>query len=138
MRKKYFLIAGIVLLCLAGWGFYQYQRPRANIANKTADVTIDAADMFGQFQKDEPSANKKFLDKIIAVKGEVVDVQQTDTTMSLQLKGNDLGGVNCSIKTDKGIDYQTNVLKKGAVVTVKGICTGYLMDVNLVDCALDK
>ncbi len=135
MRKKYFFIAGIVLLCLAGWGFYQYHRPRANLANKTADVTIDAVDMFNQYQKDEAASNKKFLDKIIETKGEVTDAQQTDTTMTVELKGGEMGGINCSIKTDH---EKLPLPTKGSVITIKGLCTGYLMDVNLVDCALEK
>jgi hypothetical protein len=136
MRKKYFFIAGIVLLCLAGWGFYQYQRPRANIANKTADFTMNAPDLFGAYQKDETASNKKFSDKIIEVKGKVAEIEQTDTTMSIQLKGGDMGGINCSLKTTS--DEKIQPPAKGAIVTIKGICTGYLMDVNLVDCVLEK
>jgi hypothetical protein len=139
MRKKYFFIAGIVLLCLAGWGYHQFQKPRANIADKTPDVTIDALGLYTQFQANELAANKSFLDKIIAVKGEITDVRQTDTTLSIQLKAAETGGINCSVKIDKSMDYQHILTpKKGAVVTIKGLCTGYLMDVDLVDCALEK
>lgn len=135
MRKKYFFIAGIVLLCLAGWLLYKYQLPRTNIANKTADVTIVAMDIYSQYQKDEPSSNKKFLDKIIEVKGEVADVQQTDTTMSVQLKGGEMGGINCSVNM---AHKRMTLPIKGSTITIKGLCTGYIMDVNLVDCVLEK
>lgn len=139
MRKKYFFIAGIALLCLAGWGFHQYQRPRANVADKTADFTIDAAGLYNQFQANEPASNKKFLDKIVLVKGEITDIQQTDTTLSIQLKATYIGGINCSLKVEDEKDYQNIITpKKGAIVTIKGLCTGYLTDVNLVDCALEN
>ena len=56
--------------------------------------------------------------------------------VSLNLKGSADGGVNCSIlkkDLDPGDKFNT-----GDSVTIKGKCTGFLMDVNLVDCVIKK
>jgi len=76
MRKKYFLIAGLIWLVLAGLGLYYYDKPHANAGSKTTDIDISAVDLFNQYQKDESAANKKFLDKIIEVKGTITDIQK--------------------------------------------------------------
>ncbi|MBS1599551.1 MAG: hypothetical protein JST75_15105 [Bacteroidetes bacterium] len=136
MRKKYFLIAGIVWLVLAGLGLYYYDKPHANAGDKSTDISITAGDLFSQFQQDENAANKKFLDKIIEVKGTVMDVQQSGNTTSVQLDGGSGGaGINCSI----AINNEKNKItlpEKGSVITIKGRCAGMLMDVNLVDCVI--
>lgn len=133
MRKKIFFIAGIVCLILAVTALYFYNKPHQNAGSLSTDVSIDAVDLYNQYQKDEAAANKKFLDKIIEVKGMVTDVQQSGNTASVQLgAGEAMGGINCSL-TGK-----TALPSKGARITVKGKCSGMLMDVNLVDCVIQQ
>jgi hypothetical protein len=137
MRKKYFLIAGLIWLVLAGLGLYYYDKPHANAGNKSTDFAINAVDLFNQYQKDEAAANKKFLDKIIEVKGIVTDVQQSGNIISIQLDGGSTAGINCSITDDNEKD-RAALPHKGAAVTIKGKCSGLLMDVNLVDCVIEQ
>lgn len=135
MRKKYFLVAGIIWLVLIGIGLYLYNKPHTSTASERPDVTINAADLYGQYQRDENAANKKFLDKIILVKGKIADIQHGGNSTSVQLEGNAGGGVNCSLSAN---EKESNLPAKGATVSIKGKCSGLLIDVNLVDCVVVK
>ena len=134
MKKKYFIIAGILLLLIIGWGFYKYNKPHAGIADQKTDYTLTAVDLFNSFQKDESAANKKYLGKVIGVKGSISVVQTGSGNTNIQMDASPMGGVNCSFSN---ADEQTlKTLKKGDTLTIKGRCTGFLMDVNLVDCVV--
>lgn len=124
---------GIALLCAIGWGFHLYFKTRPDIGSMKASVSLTAISLYTQYQKDETAANTLFLEKVIAVDGEVLDVTKTDSTLSIQLKGGDNGGINCSIR-----NIPNTIPKKGSRVTIKGKCSGFLMDVNLVDCVMEK
>lgn len=134
MKKKYFIIAGVLLLLIIGWGFYKYNKPHAGIADQKADYVMTAADLFNSFQKDESAANKKYLGKVIAVKGMISAIQAGSGNTNIQIDVSPMGGVNCSFSKTDGQTLKT--LKKGDTLTIKGRCTGFLMDVNLVDCVL--
>ena len=45
-----------------------------------------------------------------------------------------MGGVSCKLSNEEKDKKIT--AKKSTTVTIKGRCSGYLMDVNLVDCIL--
>ena len=134
MKKKLLFFISILLLCAAGWGFYLYNKPRTGVENKQADITISAADLYKQYNDNETAANQKFLNKIISVTGTADEVNQTDSTYTILLKNEaDMGGVSCSL-----FDNKAAAIAKGKTVTVKGKCTGYLMDVALTDCVISK
>jgi hypothetical protein len=139
MRKRRTIIwAGILLLVLAsaGYGWYLYNKPHRSAAGKKADVTIDADTLFHQYQADEHAADLKYMGKVISVTGRLSEIQHSGNSviwiLSTQPGG---GGVNCQLfpgaQTGPGP-------KQGESVTVKGRCTGFLMDVNLSDCVPDK
>lgn len=136
MRKKYLIIAVLVWIVLIALGFYFYNKPHASSASKKTDVLIDAADLYKAFQHDESTANSRYVDKIIEVKGRVMEIQHSGIRTSLQLDaGSTMGGVNCSL-ADSSPDLK--IPDKGSLVVVKGKCSGFLMDVNLVDCVMKK
>jgi len=136
MRKKYFIIIAIIVLIVAAWVYHLFTANRPGLAGVNADISINAVDLYNQFQSDENTADKKYLDKVIEIKGTITDIQQTDTTLSIELKGADMGGINCGIASD-GYDKALS-FKKEATITVKGRCSGFLMDVNMVDCIIEK
>lgn len=126
---------GILLLILAAVGWYLYNKPHAGVANIEADVSVTAAQLYKDFQQDETLANKKYLNKVIEVSGNIADVQHiNDVQIILLNSGETLGGVSCRLNnSDNNKNY---TVKKSGKLTVKGRCSGYLMDVNLVDCII--
>ena len=134
MKKKVLFFIGILLLCLAGWGFYLYNKPRTGVEGKSTDITITATDLYKQYSDNETAANQKFLNKIISVTGIADEVNKTDSTYTILLKSDaDMGGISCSL-----FDNKTAAVSNGKSITVKGKCTGYLMDVALTDCIIEK
>lgn len=135
MKRKWFLIAGLMLILLAaGWFYYLYQKPRADVTDAKATHTLTAEKLYTDFVADEAAADQKYTDKIIEVKGMVGEVQAMDTSaMVLLAAGNETGGINCSFQHN-----EIALPQKGQMVTIKGKCTGFLMDVNLVDAVFVK
>jgi hypothetical protein len=130
---KYLLLLAVIG---AAVGFYQYNKPHQNMEKADADVTMTAPELFQAFEKDELSANETYLDKVVEVKGEVQQVSINDEGgISLTLNsGNDMFGVICQL--DELTEHQKTTFEPGEEVTVKGICTGMLMDVVLVRCVV--
>lgn len=151
MRKKSFFIAGMIVLSLGligmGYGWYLFHKPHAGVTGVAAAARLSSVDLYNKFEQNETSADKLYVGQVLEVEGKVSDVEKTDSTLSLVLEGGAGGGVNCSVagapggKTGtggNGSDSQPPVPAKGAVVTVKGRCTGFLMDVNMVDCVIEQ
>jgi hypothetical protein len=120
----------------AAVGFYMYNKPHQNMERAAADVTMTAPELFQAFEEDELAANEAYLDKVVEVKGKVQDVSKDDeglTSLTLN-SGSDMFGVICQF--DELTDHSKTEFEVGEEVTVKGICTGKLMDVVLVRCVV--
>jgi hypothetical protein len=136
MRKMYFFGIGIVLICLAAWGIYKVYKPHGNVESEQAVATLTATNLYNEFLKGESAANQKWVGKVIEITGIISSVSEAGNYVSVNLAATSEGGVNCSVlKKDLPSGIQFN---KGDSVTVKGKCTGFLMDVNLVDCIIKK
>ena len=86
---------------------------------------------------DEKKANAKYLGKIVEVSG-IISEKTKDRigNYNITLQGPDLAGIGCEFE-NKVQDKLAN-LKEGQEVKIKGICTGVLMDVVLVDCVIEN
>ncbi len=136
MRKSYFFGTGLVLLCLAGWGIYTVYKPHRNVASEQAAAALSALNLYNDFLNSENLANKKWVGKVVEVSGTISSVSESGNYVSINLLATTDGGVNCSIlKKDLNANNKFN---KGDSITIKGKCTGFLMDVNLVDCVVKK
>ncbi|TKK67674.1 hypothetical protein FC093_13055 [Ilyomonas limi] len=136
MRKKIFFSIGIFMLCLVAYAFYLYNKPHTSVAAMAPAITISAADLYAAYAQNEAAANQRFLDKVLLVKGTVSDVAHTDSTFTILLESNDIaGGVSCNV-TAKNTTPAS--IKNGEPVSIKGRCTGFLADVMLADCAVEK
>ncbi len=136
MRKKALFSVGILLLCLAAYGFYLYNKPHTSVAAVSPAFTVNAADLYAAYRQNETTADKEFLDKIVQVKGTVKEVSGTDSTLTILLDSHDTGGgVSCSIASPQPA---LPGIKIGQFLTVKGRCSGFLADVSLVDCVVEK
>jgi hypothetical protein len=135
LKKRSFFWMGILLLLVVA-GILTYTRimkAHQSAARDTARFVMGADSLYRDYQADEKSADKKYLGKVLEVSGTLSDIQHTGTgqVWILSVPGAP-GGINCSIFP--GGDQATP--QKGQQVTVKGRCTGFLMDVNLTDCVM--
>ena len=128
---KYFLILAAIGL---GVGYYMYNKPHQNMERAAADVELTAEQLFANFSNDEATANENYLDQVIAVTGTVRDFSRNEEgqmTVTLDA-GDDMFGVIC--KMDELSEQPRDNFQVGETITLKGLCTGMLMDVVLVRC----
>ena len=106
------------------------------MASKNADIQITAQDLLSKFETNEEEANTLYLDKILLVSGLVDEIKADSATVSIYLKNKEsLSGVICGFNKS---EIDMNEIKKGDQVKIKGICSGYLLDVVLNKCSIVK
>lgn len=134
--KKILIAVAMLALVGAGVGLYLWNKPFANMSSKSADLTVNAADLVKAYQASEPDANAKYLNKVIQVSGTVGEVTKNDKgEQTIYLDGGDpMARVSCELDTHT--DQKDQSFTTGQPVTFKGICTGYLSDVQLNRCVL--
>lgn len=136
MKKKWSIpiigsfIAGLLI------ALYLYNKPHPNLASQKADIQVSSTALFQAFEADETAANDQYLNTLIEVEGKVAEKNATeDGGYTLVLGAAEQAfGVNCAFlpADSEGVDQ----LAVGDQVTIKGICAGMLMDVNLSRCIL--
>ncbi|MDX5348654.1 MAG: OB-fold putative lipoprotein [Hymenobacteraceae bacterium] len=136
MNWKNILIAlGLIVVLAAGIGYSIINKPHKNITKAESDFVVTAPKLLQDFKDNEAEANKKYLDKVVKVKGAIQSVSKEEGGMySVMLAtGDPMSGVSCTIEQqqENNFNYQS-----GDSITLKGVCTGMLMDVVLVRCVV--
>ncbi len=132
--KKTFILIGILALVGFMMGLYIYNKPHKNMNRTSADINIEALELFQAYEGNEEAANQMYLDKVIQVQGTIRAIEKDETgQVNVTLDtGSDLFGIRCQM--DELSDPANFSALKGEKITLKGICTGMLMDVVLVRC----
>jgi hypothetical protein len=132
--KKIILIALVVAVVIAGAVyFYVFHKPARTAASEDAKYALSATELVSAFEANENTANAKYLNQIVKVSGSVASIAQSKDEISVSLQGDGMGGVTCSFGKES---LDTTKVKAGDKVFIKGICSGYLMDVVLNKCDL--
>ena len=125
----------ILLLILTGISvgiYYNWNRKTASLENAKPAFSISSSQLFTIFEEDEAAANTQFLDKVVEVKGKVREVRKESTgEYVITLDGSDMFGVICRMEPAVAMEDTSLV---GEEVALKGLCTGMLMDVVMVQC----
>lgn len=140
MRKKRTILwLSLLLLVLAGigWGWHLYDKPHRSAAGISPDLTITADSLYHRYQSDERSADQHFMGKVLRVSGHLAEIQHSGKAeiWILAAEAGAPGGINCQLFAGTTVEHEP---KPGDAVTIKGRCTGFLMDVNLTDCVPDN
>ena len=127
MKYKWiFVLVIIVITIIIGYN-YIYQDHR-NINTEDAQFTLSSKSIKNKFSIDGVSAEKKFLNKTIEIKGDITEITNYDLTLD--------GNVFCQF-TSK----MPNNIKKNTSINIKGRCIGYddlLEVVKLDQCSIIK
>jgi DNA/RNA endonuclease YhcR with UshA esterase domain len=135
--KKFMKILGIVTVIgivvggIAAW--YIWNKPHPD-ARKEKGLVINADQLVKEFTTNEQVANKKYLDKALSVKGEIIDIganQDSSTTVTLR-SSSEMTNVYCTLQKGEPVP------DTGEVITIKGFCIGLLSDVTIKDAVIDK
>lgn len=133
--KKILLFLFILAIGGGAYGIYMYNKPHKNMQRQAADFELSAPKLYSDFENDESAANTKYLDKIIQVTGAVREIIKEEDKVSIILEaGSLLGGITCEL--DDHSQHDISEISEGDQLSLKGICTGMLMDVVLVRCII--
>lgn len=134
-KYRFFLVAALSATVIVGlYGYREYNPGLPDTHDMEPTFRLEASAIIKEFETDESRANAKFADKTISVHGVARSIQTTDTTATVILNdGHSGASVVCQFESNEEIKD----LKKGDLVNIKGICSGYLMDVVMVRCVLD-
>ena len=133
VKKILLLISILVVITGAGFAYYLYNKPHQSIADETPAFVMDANILIGEYDANEKNANAKYLGKIVEVKGIIAEKSKDSKgNFNVTLQGPDLAGIGCEFELNAQVSVAK--LKEGQEVKIKGICTGVLMDVVMVDC----
>ncbi len=131
--KKVLLVLLALAALGAGIGFYMFNKPLTSTQSMKTDHKIQSNALLTAFEENEVEANAKYLDKVIEMTGEIDKVEIKDEKTSVYIAtDNPLSSIIFQL------EQPLEDLSEGQVVTLKGICTGYLMDVVLVRAVLIK
>jgi hypothetical protein len=140
--KTFRISAGLVLLLIIGgisYGLLQFNKKHSNLNKVKPEFVLGSADLYSEFDKDETAATAKFINKVIEVSGNVAELEfgSSDSTLSITLRPDDkFSGVICTFPSIKN-QASVNV-KKGDQISVRGECSGMMMDVLLNNCVIVK
>jgi hypothetical protein len=117
---------------------YVFRGAENSVANENAVYTTTADELFSVFEENETAANEKFLGKVIEVTGTIGEIEKTENgQLVLLLSCNSpMGGVRCTFETRQ--DKVLKQVSQGTSCTIKGKCSGMLMEVVLDNCSLSK
>jgi len=136
LKRIMFASAVVVIFLFVGVWSWVFKKSDISVGTKKADIEIEAGALVKNFETDENTANAKYLNKVIRVTGVVDKVVEGSNDVSVYLKKKDeSSGINCSF--DKSV-FKKISCKTGNLVSIKGVCSGYLMDVVLNKCAMEK
>lgn len=133
--KEFLILLGLAGILIGGIIAYNlFNKEHDSLKAKNPDFTLSASELFDQFSLDEKNANAKYLDKIIEVSGQVAKISQSENGQTqVFLKSNDpMFGVICEIDMQSGTPESG--WKEGDSILLKGLCSGFLMDVALNRC----
>jgi len=137
LKRPYRYILIVILLTgLAGLitGIYFYNLRDKDLLKEKPDFLISAEELQKEFESDENASNIKFVNKIIEVTGVISSLEKGENnSMNIALStANSMSSVICTITAET----DASGLVSGQTVTLRGECSGFLMDVLLNNCVL--
>ena len=136
MSKKIIILGLLIAAAVIGaisWKIV-YKKSAISVSKGANAIEISMETLLSDFEANENSADGKYLGKVIQIKGIINSMDKNDERVSIYLViPGYLSGVNCSFDAQV---IDASKLKPGQEVTVKGVCTGYLLDVIMNRCIL--
>jgi hypothetical protein len=128
----------VSFIALAGIlaALYMYNLKHTDMAKAKPDFIITATLLQKEFEDNETAASAKYTNKIIEVTGIIASIKPAENNViNITLKtGSDFSSVICTFPAIAN----PSELMPGNKITLRGECSGFLMDVLLNNCAVIK
>jgi hypothetical protein len=136
--KPWIKVGAIVILVIGITGIltglYFYNLKSKDLRKVKPDVTITSVDLQKAFEENEKEASAKYIGKVIEVRGEIASYKPGEkNSFNISLRtGNDLSLIICTLP----VIPDSTGLSAGGTIAIRGVCSGYLMDVLMNNCVL--
>jgi hypothetical protein len=128
------VLFSVFFLGLAGIlaGLIMFNKQHKDLQKVKPDYVITAVDLQKAFEENEVEATGKFTGKILEVSGIIASAKPgVENTTSITLStGSDFSAVICTFPATT----DASTLSEGKQITIRGECSGFLMDVLLNNC----
>lgn len=142
MKKNLKLIVAVLLIISIAVIFYAYKefnRKAKPLNIISTEVYIHSDSLLAQYIKNEETANKNFLNKVIQVSG-VLTSHENSKVLILELPNGNIRCILDSLASNKNL---SNMINKP--IKIKGLCVGYTPDVlgvgsdiSLIKCFIQE
>ena len=131
--KSRILLSILILLLMAiaigaAYILYEYRKLPPDLTEKKADYSISAKKLAEEFHLNETLATQKYTGKILEVSGLVKEINSEEDLLILGDSSYPIM-ISCALKPGGEKLILNEVIQ--ANVVVRGVCTGYLLDVQL-------
>jgi hypothetical protein len=136
MKKKVILSIAAIVFLMIFFAQRIYNKPYLNVEKASSDIVITSENLLNNYIEDEGKSNTAYLEKVIEVSGRITEIIREQDSNVITLSGGNMdGNVICYLLDGNEKIDSFNI---GDSLVIKGICTGYLLDVILVRCVLIK
>ena len=138
MKGKIFKI--IVLACIFAviaivYALKQYNKPHTNIRTSKPEMLMLSGSLIEAFEIDEGKATQLYTGKIIQISGTIFAVNTKDGNNIITFQDQvSQASVICHFDSEEALSLFN--LEKGQKATIKGECSGFLLDVIMIRCVL--
>jgi hypothetical protein len=113
---------------------YYYNLKSADLAKAKPDLIVTASALQKAFEDNETAASSMYINKILEVTGKIASIKSAENkamSISLETESN-ISSVICTFPAVS----DPAIFKTGDEITLRGECSGSLMDVLLNNCAV--
>lgn len=130
-----FVVSFIALSAILA-AIYMYNLKATDMSKAKPDFVVSAMNLQKEFEIDEAVASQKYINKILEITGKIATITKGENnTINFSLvTENELSSVMCTFPTLT----DPLIFKPGDEIKLRGRCSGYLMDVQLNNCAVIK
>jgi len=133
VKVALFFVTFIALAAILA-ALYFYNLKATDMSKAKPDFILTASALQKAFEDDETKASLSYLNKVLEVTGKIASVKPAENSVvSISLvTESDLTSVICTFPAVR----DPSVFRVGDQITLRGECSGFLMDVLLNNCAL--
>jgi hypothetical protein len=133
VKASLFFVPFIALAAILA-ALYYYNLKATDMTKARPDFILTASALQKAFEDDETKASVKYINKIVEVTGNIASVKPADNSVvSISLvTESDLSSVICTFPAVS----DPSIFRAGDQITLRGECSGFLMDVLLNNCSL--
>jgi hypothetical protein len=128
-----FVVAFIAISAILA-ALYMFNLKHTDMAKAKPDFIVTATQLQKAFEENETTASAMYINKILEVSGTIVSIKPAEnkvTNITLAT-GSEISSVICTFSAIS----DPAKFKNGDEITLRGECSGFLMDVLLNNCAI--